>query len=175
MSLGGEAVRKMTDENLRAAFAGESQAHVRYLIFARKAEEEGFKNVARLFRAIAYAEQVHASNHFKALGELKSTSDNLEAAIGGEMFEVEEMYPAYNAVAELQGERGAMRSIRFALEAERIHAQLYKKAREAVEAGKDLEIGRIYICDACGYTGEGDPPDRCPICGAPKEKFTLFE
>lgn len=168
-------MRKMTDENLRAAFAGESRAHMRYLIFARKAEEEGFRNVARLFRAIAYAEQVHAANHFKTLGELKSTADNLQAAIGGETFEVEEMYPAYNAVAELQGEKGAQRSIRFALEAEKIHAGLYKKAKEAVEAGKDLEIGRIYICDVCGYTGEGDPPDRCPICGAPRERFTLFE
>ncbi|HEX30867.1 rubrerythrin family protein [Candidatus Poribacteria bacterium] len=167
-------MRKMTDDNLRAAFAGESQAHMRYLIFARKAEDEGFPNVAKLFRAIAYAEQVHAANHFKTLGDLGTSSKNLEAAIDGETFEVEEMYPAYNAVAQLQGEKGAQRSIRYALEAEKIHAAFYQKAKQAVDSGKDAEIGQIYICDVCGYTGEGEPPERCPVCGAPRDKFKLF-
>jgi len=164
----------MTEEGLRAAFAGESQAHMRYLIFAQKAEEEGYPNIARLFRAISFAEQVHATNHFRTLGDLGSSADNLDAAIGGETFEVEEMYPAYDAVAELQGEKGARRSIRYALEAEKIHAAMYSKAKEAVKSGKDLEVGKIYICSVCGYTGEGEPPDRCPICGATKDKFRTF-
>ncbi|RKY66301.1 MAG: rubrerythrin family protein [Candidatus Latescibacterota bacterium] len=167
-------MRRMTEEGLRAAFAGESQAHMRYLIFAQKAEEEGYPNIARLFRAISFAEQVHATNHFRTLGDLGSSADNLDAAIGGETFEVEEMYPAYDAVAELQGEKGARRSIRYALEAEKIHAAMYSKAKEAVKSGKDLEVGKIYICSVCGYTGEGEPPDRCPICGATKDKFRTF-
>lgn len=167
-------MRRMTEEDLKAAFAGESQAHMRYLIFAQKAEEEGYPNIARLFRAISFAEQVHATNHFRALGDLGSSADNLDAAIGGETFEVEEMYPAYDAVAELQGEKGARRSIRYALEAEKIHAAMYSKAKEAVKSGKDLEVGQIYICEVCGYTGEGEPPDRCPICGATKDKFRTF-
>jgi rubrerythrin len=164
----------MTEEGLRTAFAGESQAHMRYLIFAQKAEEEGLPNVARLFRAIAFAEQVHATNHFKTLGDLGSSSQNIEAAIGGETFEVDEMYPAYDAIAELQEEKGARRSIRYALEAEKIHAAMYGKAKQAVDSGKDLEIGQIHICSACGYTGEGEPPERCPVCGATKDKFRLF-
>jgi len=167
-------MRRMTEEGLRAAFAGESQAHMRYLIFAQKAEEEGYPNIARLFRAISFAEQVHATNHFRTLGDLGSSADNLDAAIGGETFEVEEMYPAYDAVAELQGEKGARRSIHYALEAEKIHAAMYSKAKEAVKSGKDLEIGQIYICEVCGYTGEGEPPDRCPICGATGDKFRTF-
>lgn len=167
-------MRRMTEEGLRAAFAGESQAHMRYLIFAQKAEEEGYPNIARLFRAISFAEQVHATNHFRTLGDLGSSADNLDAAIGGETFEVEEMYPAYDAVAELQGEKEARRSIHYALEAEKIHAAMYSKAKEAVKSGKDLEVGKIYICSVCGYTGEGEPPDRCPICGATKDKFRTF-
>jgi rubrerythrin len=167
-------MRKMTEESLKAAFAGESQAHMRYLIFAHKAEEEGFPNLARLFRAIAFAEQVHATNHFKAMGQLGSSSDNLEVAIAGETFEVEEMYPAYDAIARLQEEKEAQRSIHYALEAEKIHAAYYRQAKQGVDAGKDLEIGQVYICSVCGYTGEGEPPDRCPICGASREKFQTF-
>jgi len=167
-------MRKMTEESLKAAFAGESQAHMRYLIFAQKAEEEGFPDLARLFKAIAFAEQVHATNHFKAMGQLGSSSENLEVAIGGETFEVEEMYPAYDAIARLQGEKEAQRSIHYALEAEKIHAAYYRQAKQGVDAGKDLEIGQIYICSICGYTGEGEPPDRCPICGASREKFQTF-
>lgn len=167
-------MRRMTEDDLRAAFAGESQAHMRYLIFARKAEEEGYPNIARLFRAISFAEQVHATNHFRTLGDLGSSSDNLDAAIAGETYEVEEMYPAYDAVAKLQEEKGAQRSIHYALEAEKIHAAMYSRAKEAVKSGKDLEVGQIYICSVCGYTGEGEPPDRCPICGATRDKFKLF-
>lgn len=168
-------MRKMTEENLRAAFAGESQAHMRYLIFSKKAEEEGYPNVARLFNAIAFAEQVHATNHFKTLGDLGDSGENLGAAIGGETFEVEEMYPAYDAVAKLQEEKGAQRSIHYAVEAEKIHAAMYQEARQAVEGGKDLDLGAVYICSVCGHTGEGEVRDRCPICSAPKEKFVRFE
>jgi len=128
-------MHKMTEENLKAAFAGESQAHMRYLIFAEVAEREGKPNIARLFRAIAYAEQVHAQNHLWELSGIQDTPRNLAEAIAGEIFEVEEMYPAYDAVAELQGEKGAKRSIHYALEAEKIHARMYEKAKEAAAKG----------------------------------------
>jgi rubrerythrin len=167
-------MRKITENNLKDAFAGESQAHMRYLIFADKAEEEGLPNVARLFRAIAYAEQVHATNHFKTLAMLNETSKNLQAAIDGETFEVSEMYPAYKAVAELQEERGAHRSADWALQAEKVHASMYQKAKQAVERGEDATLGPVFICGGCGYTVEGSAPDRCPVCGAPKEKFREF-
>ncbi|RLG09165.1 rubrerythrin family protein [Candidatus Pacearchaeota archaeon] len=167
-------MRKMTKKSLEEAFAGESMAHMKYLIFSEIAEEEGFKNVARLFKAIAYAEQVHAKNHAKNLDIIKNTKENLQSAINGETFEIEEMYPAYDAIAKLQGEKGAEKSIYFAIEAEKIHAKLYKEAKEAVEKGKDIEIKEIYICPVCGYTHIGEPPEKCPICGAPKEKFKKF-
>ncbi|SQD93245.1 Rubrerythrin-2 [Candidatus Bipolaricaulis anaerobius] len=167
-------MRKMTEQNLRDAFAGESQAHMRYLIFADVAEREGKPNIARLFRAIAYAEQVHAQNHYRELGMIRGSADNLTVAIDGETYEVEEMYPAYNAVAELQGEKGAVRSTHYALEAEKIHAQMYKGAQEAAQAGKDIQLKTVYICPICGYTAEGEAPARCPVCQAPREKFRAF-
>lgn len=167
-------MRKITEQNLNSAFAGESMAHMRYLIFADYAEEEGLPNVARLFRAIAYAEQVHAMNHYRELGMINSSAQNLQAAIGGETFEVEEMYPAYNKVAQLQGEKGAARSTHYALEAEKIHAAMYQEARQAVEGGKDIQVGKIYICPVCGYTVEGQAPERCPVCGATGDRFKAF-
>ena len=167
-------MRKMTEENLKAAFAGESQAHIRYLIFAEAAEREGKPNIARLFRAIAYAEQVHAANHLGELGGIGKTPENLAEAIAGETFEVEEMYPAYLAVAELQGEAGARRAIHYALEAEKIHARMYEKAKEAAAKGQDIELKTVYICPVCGYTVEGEAPEYCPVCGAPREKFKNF-
>ena len=167
-------MRKMTEENLKGAFAGESQAHMRYLIFANKAEEEGRPNIARLFQAIAYAEQVHATSHYNSLELLGTTADNLQAAIDGETYEVEEMYPAFRAVAELQGEKGALQSINYALEAEKIHAGMYQKAKQSVESGSDVKLGDVYICSVCGHTVEGEAPDRCPICGATKDKFRKF-
>ncbi len=163
----------MTKKFLNEAFAGESQAHIRYLIFSEKAKEEGFENVARLFKAIAFAEFVHARNHFEALNEIESSSENLQKAINGETYEVEEMYPSFKAVAELQNEKRAVRSMRFALEAEKIHASLYTKAKQAVEEGRDVDIDRIYICEVCGYTTENKPV-RCPICGAGSERFREF-
>lgn len=167
-------MRPMTEENLKAAFAGESQAHMRYLIFADQAEKEGKRNLARLFRAIAYAEQVHATNHYRELGLIGDSPSNLQQCIDGETFEVEEMYPAYNKVAEMQGESGAVRSTHYALEAEKIHAGMYKEAKEKADAGKDVEIGKVYICPVCGYTVEVEAPDVCPVCGARHETFKEF-
>jgi len=182
-------MRDMTASNLRSAYGGESMAHMRYLVWAGKARKEGYPNVARLFEAIAYAEQVHASNHFREMADvggdflvasmagfgLGPTSENLQAAYNGEMFEVNEMYPAYLEVAKSQGEKGAERSFNFAVAAEKIHAAMYQKAKQAVDGGKDADLGPIRVCDVCGYTVEGDIPDKCPICGAPTAKFKSFE
>jgi rubrerythrin len=167
-------MKKMTQKNLSDAFAGESQAHMKYLAFADKAEKEGHKDVARLFRAIAYAEQVHATNHLKELGLLNDTKENLLAAREGENFEIEEMYPAYKAVAELQEEKGALRSINYALEAEKIHRELYDNVKKELENGKEVKLDKIYICPVCGYTVVGEVPEKCPVCGAPKSSFKEF-
>jgi len=167
-------MKQMTEKNLRDAFAGESQAHMRYLIFAGKAEQENRPNIARLFRAIAFAEQVHAANHLKTLDEIGDTVENLKTAINGENFEVEEMYPAYDSVAKLQNEKGAVRSIHYAIEAEKIHSAMYTEAKQAAKEGKDVDLGNVYICSVCGYTVEGEAPDTCPVCGASKEKFVKF-
>ncbi|MEM2935772.1 MAG: rubrerythrin family protein [Candidatus Bathyarchaeia archaeon] len=180
-------VREMTETNLRSAYAGESQAHMRYLIYANRAKEEGFPNVARLFTAVADAERVHASNHYKnimgkggaatfsgAIFGSRSTSEDLQVGIDGETFEIKEMYPAYKAVAEFQGEVSAAVSFTWALEAERIHAGLYQKAKQAVDSGLDVDLGPIQICQICGYTVEGEAPEKCPICKARKDKFKTF-
>lgn len=167
-------MKKMTEANLKAAFAGESQAHIKYLIFAQKAEDEGKPNIARLFRAISFAEQAHATNHLKTIGEVGDTIENLDAAISGETYEVEEMYPAFDAVAKLQQEKAAEKSIGYAVSAEKVHAGLYTKAKQSIESGKDLDIGKIAICQVCGWTVEGDAPDRCPLCNAKKENFKIF-
>jgi rubrerythrin len=167
-------MEKMTEANVQAAFAGESQAHMKYLNFADKAEKEGFPNVARLFQAAAFAEQIHASNHLRALDGIQGTAANLGAAIGGETFEVEQMYPAYKAVAEAQGEKKALRYMDWAFEAEKVHAKLYTEAKQSVEAGKDVAAQDIWICTSCGFTIDGQPPDKCPVCGAVKERFRKF-
>ena len=167
-------MRKMTEDNLKGAFAGESQAHMRYLIFAKRAEAEGFPNIARLFRAISYAEQVHATNHYDVLGMIRGSSDNLQVGIDGETYEINDMYPAFHAVAQLQEEKGAMQTFNFALQAEKIHASMYQKAKQTVETRTDIQLGTMHICDVCGHTVEGEAPDRCPVCGASKEKFRKF-
>jgi len=167
-------MKKMTEEFLKNALAGESQAHVKYAAFAEKAERENFPNVARLFKANSYAELVHATNHFQTLSGVGKTADNLEAAIGGEMFEVTEMYDAYKLVAEHQGERMAVMMFYRAMEAEKVHADLYKKAKDAVTAGKDTDSAPVHVCPVCGFTMHGDAPDKCPLCGAPKDKFVKF-
>ena len=164
----------MTQANLEAAFAGESQAHMKYMIFADQAEKEGYPQVARLFKAISYAEQVHATNHFKQLNSVGDTVANLKAAMGGENFEVTEMYPAYDVVAKLQEEKGAMLSIHYALEAEKIHEAMYHEAKQLVKAGQDREAAPVHICEVCGHTVIGEAPDKCPVCAAKKEQFKAF-
>ena len=169
-------MRPMTEEFLKAAFAGESQAHMKYMAFAAKAEKEGKPNIANLFRAIAYAELVHAHNHLEALGGIGTTAENLEAAKGGEDFEIEEMYPAYLATAELQEEKKAVRSMGFALDAEKIHSELYAAAKKAVDAGEDIAEAKVWVCPVCGWTYTGDePPERCPVCQALAKVFKAFE
>lgn len=167
-------MRKMTEQNVKDALAGESQAHIKYLAFSEKAAAENLPNIARAFKANAFAEQVHATNHLKTLAGIGTTTENLAAAVGGETFEVEEMYPAYINVAELQGEKMAGIFLRAAMAAEKVHAAVYKKAKEAMDKGGDLEAKAIHVCTVCGFTMEGDAPDKCPICGAPKEKFVMF-
>jgi rubrerythrin len=167
-------MKEMTRANIEAAFAGESQAHMKYSIFAEKAEREGLKEVARLFRAIAYAEKVHATNHFRALGGIKDTAANLDAARGGENYEVQEMYPAFDAVARLQKEKAAIKSIHFAIEAEKIHEVMYKNAKSSVDKGKDINSVSVYVCSVCGHTVFGEAPDTCPICSVKKEKYLKF-
>ena len=167
-------MKAMTRENLSVAFAGESQAHMKYLAFAALAAKEGKPNIARLFTAIASAEQVHATNHLKELGGIGDTVANLGAAIDGETFEVDEMYAAYLAVAEEQEEKGAERSMTYAIEAEKIHADMYGDAKATAEAGEDIQIGQVYICPVCGFTHIGEPPGRCPVCNVKSERFKAF-
>lgn len=167
-------MRKMTEADLKAAFAGESQAHMKYLNFAERAEKEKRPNVARLFHATAYAERVHASNHLRALEGIAGTAVNLGEAIAGETYEVEEMYPSFAAVAALQEEKKALRSMNWALEAEKTHAALYDAARRVVEGGQDIATADIFVCGTCGFTLEGAAPDVCPVCGAKREFFRKF-
>jgi len=167
-------MRKMTEANLKAAFAGESQAFMKYTAFAEKATREGFPEAARLFTAIAYAERVHAINHLKELGGISDTATNLGEAMGGENYENMEMYPAFEAVAKLQEEKGALRTILYALEAEKIHEVMYGEAQETIKAGSDLKAQKVFVCSVCGHTIFGDAPDRCPICKAVKAKYKEF-
>jgi rubrerythrin len=159
-------MKEMTKANLSAAFAGESQAHMRYVIFADLAEREGLPNIARFFRAVSFAEEKHATAHLRALGVPGTTVKNLETAIGGETFEVDEMYPAYMAVAKLQDEKQALTGMERAFEAEKIHAQIYARAKGSAEAKKDLDLGAIFICENCGWTVEGAAPEKCPLCNS---------
>ena len=156
----------MTQESLTAAFAGESQAAEKYLVWADQAEDEGYPNVAKLFRAISFAETRHARNHLRVMGGIGTTADNLPAAFGGESFEVDEMYPAYHAIAKLQGNNQAVRSINYALKSEVDHKGMYTDAREQVLDGKDIADQQVNVCLVCGHTVIGDAPDKCPYCGA---------
>jgi rubrerythrin len=168
------ALKKMTFANLQSAFAGESQAYIRYSSFAEQARKDGLANVARLFEAAAASEEIHAGNHLKALDGVQDTASNLTAAAGGEDFEIEEMYPSYIAIAERQAEKKAMRTMNNALQAEKIHLALYRHASEDLSAGQDIAQTDYYVCPVCGYTMEGEPPDVCPICGAKRELFRRF-
>jgi rubrerythrin len=160
-----------TTADLKAAFAGESQANRKYLAFAKKADDEGYPQVARLFRAAAQAETIHAHNHLRALGEIKSTAENLQAAIGGENYEVVSMYPEFIKNAEAEENKKALTSFRWAMEVEKVHEGLYRKALEALEAKKDVPAVEYYVCPFCGYTHEGPMSEKCPVCGTPAEKF----
>lgn len=155
-------------DDLMAAFAGESQANRKYLAFAKKAEQEGFKQVAKLFRAAAEAETIHAHNHLREAGGIKSTRENLEAAINGEVYEFEKMYPEMIKDAEKEGNKGALRSFTFANEVEKVHAALYKKALESLGSAAETDY---YVCGVCGHTVEDEAPDTCPVCGAKKQAF----
>ncbi|MCP8323040.1 MAG: rubrerythrin family protein [Candidatus Methylarchaceae archaeon HK02M2] len=160
-----------TVTNLKNAFAGESQANRRYLAFARKAEEEGFKQVAKLFRAAAEAETIHALNHLRVMDEIKSTVNNLNTAISGETFEYTKMYPEYLSIAKQEENHRATWSFEVANKVEKVHAGLFSKAVDALKNKKDLEKVDYYVCEVCGHTVEGIAPDKCPICGASKTKF----
>ncbi len=181
-------VRPMTENNLISAFAGESQAHMRYILYADRAEKSGYDNIARLFRTIAHAEKIHAGNHYKniqhkgdittvsgALFGSRTTSEDLQNGIDGEHYEIDEMYPAFMEVAKMQQEFAAEISFKFAWEAEKTHAAFYERAKDSADQNIDLELDDIGICEVCGYTVEGKAPDRCPICKAKKERFSIFK
>ncbi|PHR28824.1 MAG: rubrerythrin [Desulfotalea sp.] len=163
-----------TTDNLKDAFAGESQANQKYRAFAKKAEKEGFSNIAKLFRTTAEAERIHAEGHLKALEEIASTADNLQAAIAGETFEFEEMYPPMLALAKEEGHR-AKTMFNFAVDAEEVHAIIYKKALEAVKNGVDMDVSDFYLCPICGYIEVGTTPEKCPVCGAKGKVFVLVD
>jgi len=160
-----------TSDNLKEAFAGESQANRMYLAFAGKAEEDGHPGIAKLFRATAEAETVHAHAHFRVMGNIKGTEENLQAAIEGEAYEFKKMYPDFLAEAETEGNKQAVVSFKYALAVEKIHHGFYSEAQQALKSGKDIPETAISICPICGNTVKGDVPERCPICGVPGERF----
>ena len=159
-----------THDNLKEAFAGESQAFQKYTSFAEIAAKEGLPNIARLFRTTAQAERIHAAGHFAALEGTGSTVENLSAAIGGETYEFETMYPPMLTQAEAEGHRAA-RMFRFAVAAEKVHAELYARALAAATRGEDLTEEKFYLCPVCGHIEFGAPPAKCPICGVPAARF----
>lgn len=159
-----------TKENLETAFGGESQAYQKYSAFAKKAQKDGLTNIAKLFRTTAEAERIHAEGHLNAMDKVGSTLENLEAAIGGETYEFEDMYPPMYEQA-VKDNHKAKKMFGYALEAEKVHAELYRKALEAVREGKDLDEVNIYLCPICGYIELGTAPEKCPVCGVPASKF----
>jgi rubrerythrin len=161
---------KSTQDNLKEAFAGESQSSQKYRAFAKKAEQDGFINVARLFRTAAEAERIHAQEHFKAMDGIGSTAENLQDAIEDETYETEVMYPPMLKQAELDGHK-AKRIFSYALEAEATHTRLYQMAWDAVNSEKDLTETDFYLCPVCGYIELGKPTDACPICSTKPDKF----
>ncbi|MDX9759904.1 MAG: rubrerythrin family protein [Bacteroidota bacterium] len=164
-----------TTEDLKTAFAGESQANQKYRAFAEKAEREGFPNVAKLFRTTAEAERIHAAGHLASMNGIGSTADNLQAAIDGETYEFQDMYPPMLEQAQAEGHKGAARMFNYALTAEAVHARLYALALDAVKSGKDLTEVTFYLCPVCGHIEFGDPPAECPTCGLKGEKFVLVD
>jgi rubrerythrin len=161
-----------TEKNLEAAFAGESQANRKYLAFAKQADLEGYPQIARLFRATAEAETIHAHAHLKAMGVVKSTADNLKAAISGETYEFREMYPPFIKEAEAENNTAAIRTFKLANEAEKVHAGLYEKALANLDK---KEMTNVYLCIVCGHIAEGGVPDACPICGAKAQAYKKID
>ncbi len=164
-----------TQENLQFAFAGESQANRRYLFFAEKAEKEGHPQIARLFRAAAEAETVHARNHLRVMGGIKSTRENLEEAVGGENYEFTKMYPGFIEQAKTENNEKAETTFTWANKVEEIHHGLYQKALKALEAGEQVRDEPYFVCQGCGNTVGGEAPEKCPICGAPRSQFKRVE
>lgn len=178
----------MTQDNLRSAFGGESQAHMRYGIWAKTAKAEGFPNVERLFKCTGDAETVHANLHFKALKDVHgdfpvtsmagfgigNTSENLQKGIDGETYEFTEMYPAFIEVAKFQGEEDAVKAMRYAVEAEKVHAERYAEAKKAVDAGNDLDAEDILLCPVCGYITFDKNEEVCPICQTKSKAFIAY-
>lgn len=160
-----------TNENLQEAFAGESQANRKYLFFGEVADKGGNKQLGRLFRAAAAAETVHARNHLRVLGEIKDDKENLQAAVSGESYEFTSMYPEFIEKARAEGNNKAVNSFDLANKVEKIHHKLFEKALADLEAGKKAEEKPFYVCQVCGYTHEGEAPDKCPVCGAPRAQF----
>jgi rubrerythrin len=179
----------ITAANLQNAHGGESMAHMRYLIWGNLAEKQGSPNVARLFRAIASAETIHASNHFRELKDqfgdslcasmavfgVGTTSQNLQGGINGETYEITEMYATYLETAKFQKEKGAELSFHYALEGEKTHRALFQKAKERIDSGAgDIDLGPVRVSSVCGWTHEGDMSGKCPVCGAAKDKIDTF-
>lgn len=162
-----------TEQNLLEAFAGESQANRKYLAFAKKADQEGYPQVANLFRAAAEAETVHAHAHLRVLKGIRTTAENLKEAIAGETHEFKSMYPAMIEAAQTEGEKAAERSFTFANEVEKIHAELYQKALDSLDNPEAVEC--YYVCAVCGYTSENEAPETCPVCNANKKAFSRVD
>ena len=160
-----------TSENLKDAFAGESQANRKSLAFAKRAEQDGYPQAAKLFRAAAEAETVHAHAHLRVMGGVKKTDENLRAAIDGEGYEFKQMYPKFVAEAKVEGNKPAALAFKYALAVEEIHHGLYIEALNAVKSGGDLPATKFFVCPVCGNTVRGQAPDECPICGTSKDQF----
>jgi rubrerythrin len=167
----GDAMSQ-TEKNLMEAFAGESQANRKYLAFAKQADKEGYPRAARLFRAAAEAETVHAHTHLKTVGGVRSTLENLKEALAGETHEFKSMYPEMIKTAEAEGDKNAVRTFTYANEVEKIHAALYQKALDNLS---DQEMKDYYVCSVCGYTCENEPPDSCPVCKAKAKAFAKVD
>ncbi|HET6516340.1 MAG TPA: rubrerythrin family protein [Thermodesulfovibrionales bacterium] len=161
-----------TEKNLQDAFAGESQANRKYLAFAKKAEQEGYKQVAKLFRAAAEAETVHAHNHLRELGGIRSTKENLDEAINGESYEFQKMYPRMIEDAKEEKNNGALRTFTYANDVEKVHAELYRQALASLGNNPAVDY---YVCQVCGFTAEGEAPDECPVCKAKKQAFKKID
>ncbi|MHA2155035.1 MAG: rubrerythrin family protein [Candidatus Hodarchaeales archaeon] len=164
-----------SEKNLMIAFAGESQANRKYLAYAKQADKDGLPQIGRVFRAAAAAETIHAHTHFRTVGGVKSTVENVKDAMSGEHYEFTAMYPEFLEEAKKEGNKRAERSFDLANQVEKVHHELYSKALKAAEAGKDLDAVKMFVCEVCGYTVEGEAPEVCPICGAVHDKFFEVE